>query len=189
MRELLQRISLFELLHRIDVDLAEAQKQGRCPYCSGPLHYAPYRRKPRGGPEDIPESCLIRYSLCCGNKDCRRRTLPPSCLFMGQRVYWGSVILVVMALRQNRPDGASANKLAALFSIPRSTLMRWFGYFRDLFPSSAQWQRLRGRASASVRDCELPNSLLESFLAGAQTLESGLVACLRFLASGWSGGP
>lgn len=186
MRELLERTSLFELLHRLDVELAEAQRHARCPYCGGPLHYAPYQRKPRGGPDDIPESCLIRYSLCCGNKKCRRRTLPPSCLFMGRRVYWGCVILVVMALRQNRPDGASANKLATLFSIARSTLMRWFGYFRDVFPSSSQWGRLRGRVAACVRDSDLPTSLLQSFLDAAKSLESGLVACLGFLASGWS---
>ena len=96
--ELIQKVSLFYLLHRIDIDLAKQLQQGRCPYCNGPLHHSNYERKPRGGPENIPDEYLVRQSLCCGRPDCRRRTLPPSCLFMGRRVYWGCVILVVMTL-------------------------------------------------------------------------------------------
>ena len=47
--ELLQKISLFFLLHCIDVDLAREQQLARCPYCGGPLHHSSYQRKPRGG--------------------------------------------------------------------------------------------------------------------------------------------
>jgi hypothetical protein len=100
---------------------------------------------------------------------------------MGRRVYWGCVILVVMALRQKRPEGASANRLRRMFDIPRNTLMRWFSYFKELFPSGAKWQRLRGRVSASVQDSRLPASLLESFIDSAETAQRGLVSCLSFL--------
>lgn len=72
--ELLQTTKLFHLLHRIDIDLAEQHQKGGCSFCGGPLHYSIYQRKPRGGPDELPEDLFIRFSLCCGNEDCRRRT-------------------------------------------------------------------------------------------------------------------
>lgn len=182
--ELLQKSSLFSLLHRIDKNLAKQCRQSGCPFCDGLLHQANYERKPRGGPEDLPEEYMIRQSLCCGRESCRRRTLPPSCLFMGRRVYWGGVILVVMALRQNRPEGASTIKLMRMFGMSRKTLFRWIAYFRDVFPISAQWQRLRGRVDSSVSDRDLPGGLLNYFIRHAASVEQGIVKCLYFLATG-----
>jgi hypothetical protein len=101
---------------------------------------------------------------------------------MGRRVYWGCVILVVMALRQKRPQGASARKLQTIFEISRSTLVRWFAYFKEEFPRSAKWQRLRGQVISRVENDWLPASLLECFLHEAETVEGGLVGCLAFLA-------
>ena len=181
--ELIQKASLFSLLHRIDMDLVRHHQQGGCSYCSGPLHQANYMRKPRGGPDGIPEECLLRLSLCCGREGCRRRSLPPSVRFMGQRVYWGCVILVVMTLRQGRPDGMSANKLKKLFGVTRLTIKRWVAYFRDVFPISARWQRLRGRVSSSVRDSDLPGALVKFFLLTSESPDKGLTACLHFLAT------
>ena len=181
--ELVQKASLFSLLHRIDMDLAGQHQQSGCPYCGGPLHQANYMRKPRGGPDGIPEECHLRLSLCCGREGCRRRSLPPSVRFMGQRVYWGCVILVVMTLRQSRPDGVSANKLKKLFGVSRLTIMRWIAYFREVFPFSARWQRLRGRVSASVRDSDLPGALVKFFLLTSESPDKGLTACLHFLAT------
>jgi len=181
--ELLQKSNLFSILHRIDVDLADQCRQNKCPFCGGPLHHANYERKPRGGPEDLFNEYLVRQSLCCGREGCRRRCLPPSCLFMGRRVYFGVVILVVMALRQNRPDGASAVELKQMFGISQKTLIRWITYFREVFPFSAQWQRLRGRVHSSIGNNDLPGNLLAYFIRYADSPEDGLVACLRFLAS------
>ncbi len=181
--ELIQKVSLFHLLHRIDINLANQLQQGRCPYCNGPLHHSNYERKPRGGPDKIPDQYLIRYSLCCGNKHCRRRCLPPSCLFMGRRVYWGCVILVVMTLKQNRPDGASARKIKEMFGISRKTLKRWIEYFRDEFPASLQWQRLRGRLASAVSNNELPAELVHYFLKNFQSPQQAIIGCLKFLAS------
>ena len=181
--ELLQKASLFSLLYRIDMDLARQHQQDGCPYCGGPLHQANYPRKPRGGPDDIPEDFLLRLSLCCGREGCRRRSLPPSTRFMGRRVYWGCVILIAMTLRQNRPDGMSANKLMGLLGVTRKTLNRWTSYFREVFPSSVRWQRLRGRVSPSVRDSELPGALVRFFFLNSESQEKGLIACLRFLAT------
>ena len=186
--ELLKKSSFFSLLHRIDVDLAKQCRLKGCLFCGGPLHQANYDRKPRGGPEGLPEKYLVRQSLCCGREGCRRRFLPPSSLFMGRRVYFGAVILVVMALRQNRPDGASALKLKLMFGISRKTFFRWITYFRETFPFSPQWQKLRGRVSSSVSNSDLPVSLLEHFIRCSDSAGEGFVGCLRFLASG-QGGP
>jgi hypothetical protein len=102
---------------------------------------------------------------------------------MGRRVYWGCVILVAMTLRQGRPGGVSANKLKKLFGVTRLTIKRWVAYFRDVFPFSAQWQRLRGRVSSSVRDSDLPGTLVRFFLLNSESEDKGLTACLHFLAS------
>ena len=187
LRELLKKINLFSLLHQIDMDLANQCREKGCPYCGGPLHFARYQRKPRGGPKNFPEEYIVRQSLCCGQEGCRRRTLPPSCLFMGRRVYWGCVILVVMLLRQKRPRGAKTRKLMQMFNIARKTLFRWIAYFRDTFPRSGQWQHLRGRISPVVQDNELPTSLVRYFLKHTKSSEEGLIQCLRFLAIGENG--
>ncbi|MGA2401682.1 MAG: hypothetical protein ABSG91_08230 [Syntrophobacteraceae bacterium] len=92
-------------------------------------------------------------------------------------------MLVVLTLRQRRPDGISTARLSRMFSIPRKTLMRWFDYFREEFPNSAEWQRIRGRLSTRVIDSELPGNLLNYFLEQSTDALSGLVGCLRLLAS------
>ncbi len=181
--ELLLKSSLFSLLHKIDVDLAKHCRLKGCPYCDGPLHQANYERKPRGGPENLPDDCSVRQSLCCSREGCRRRCLPESCLFMGRRVYFGAVVLVVMALRQNRPGGASSAELENMFGISKKTLIRWITYFREEFPLSTKWQQLRGRVHSSVSNRGLPGNLLTYFIHNRDSSGEGLVDCLRFLAS------
>lgn len=181
--ELLQKSSLFSLLHRIDIDLANQCRLKGCSFCDGPLHQANYERKPRGGPETLPHDCSVRQSLCCGREGCRRRCLPASCLFMGRRVYFGAVVLVVMALMQNRPGGASAAELKTMFGISEKTLIRWTIYFQEEFPLSTAWQKLRGRVHSSVSNSGLPGNLLAYFIHSRDSSGEGLVACLRFLAS------
>jgi hypothetical protein len=89
-----------------------------------------------------------------------------------------------MTLRQNRPDGISANKIKRLLGISRKTFIRWAAYFRDEFPSSGRWQRLRGKVSSSVRNEELPGALVRFFLFNSESSEKGIVACLYALAAG-----
>jgi len=180
--ELVQRSSLFSFLHQIDTEICRQWRERGCPFCGGVLHRAYYERKPRGVPDDLPEEYMIRQSLCCSREDCRRRVLPPSCLFMGRRVYWAGVIVVIMALRQNRPEGSSTICLVRRFGISRKTLFRWIVYFRDVFPLSAHWQRLRGRVGAWFQGQALPGGLLHHFMGNAPSEEAGLIGCLRFLA-------
>jgi hypothetical protein len=188
LHDLVSRISLFSLLRRIDEDLASAVKAQRCPQCGARLDYARYRRKPRGGPDDIPEQCCVRLSLCCSREGCRGRRLPPSTLFFGRRVYWSVVVLVLVTLRQQRVEGHSAASLCRQFGVDRSTLRRWLVYFREEFPSTPWWQRLRGQVSARVRNDHLPGQLLLHFIGVHGDAEDGMVACVKFLAIGFTAG-
>jgi len=153
-------------------------------FCGGPLHYANYERKPRGGPPDLSEAYSIRFSLCCGWPGCRRRVLPPSVLFWGRRVYWAAVVLVVTALRQGRTRGYTVRRLQALFGLTRPTLSRWISYFRQQFSHSRCWQRLTGRLMPPVAAHQLPGALIERFVRARGEHEAALVACLRALAPG-----
>jgi len=182
--ECLDHVTLFNALHAVDVELAEKHRAGRCqiPGCGGPLHRANYTRKPRGEAIGLPDTFRKRLSFCCGW--CRRRSLPASCLFFGRRVYWGAIVLLVTAARQGRQTRSIA-ELCREFRVSRKTVRRWVRFFESVFPKSSQWVRLRGRVVASVRDALLPFSLLELF-ARDRPGEAGLVACIRFLATGLS---
>lgn len=180
--ELLQKSSFFHLLYRIDQSLLKQQQKKQCPHCGGPLYQSNYIRKPRGGPDNLPEQYLVRFSLCCGCEDCRKRTLPKSCRFMGRRVYWATVILIIMALRQKRNNSASAGKLQRLFNISRNTLKSWFGYFKETFPQSSTWQRIRGMVEPSVKNNALPGALFWLFYQNSHSLGDALIHCLQLLA-------
>lgn len=184
--EIAQRASLFLLLHRIDADLAASTRASGCPHCGGPLHTASYVRKPRGEPPGLPDRCLVRLSLCCGRPGCRRRTLPPSCLFLGRKVYWSCVVVVVAALRQRRPQSPSINGLRRLLGVSRQTVLRWMDFFAEQFPSSRPWRSLRGQVPATVRDDDLPAGLLD-LLGATRTFGVALMACLRLLAGTHAG--
>jgi hypothetical protein len=179
--ELTQKSSLYLLLKKIDQDIAKQVRELGCPFCGKDLHQANYERKPRGGPPDLPCHVCIRQSLCCSGEGCRRRLLPPSCLFMGRRVYWSLVILVVMTLRQNRPEGKSTIRLMRRFGMSRKTLFRWIAYYRDVFPYSDQWKIRRGRIGASVSNGRLPGDLLDHFITYRRDVEKGVIRCLKFL--------
>lgn len=182
--ELCQKATLFYLLFQIDQDLAEKARAARCPYCGGPLHYANYPRKPRGVSQDLSDECLIRFSLCCGRENCRHRVIPPSCRFNGARVYWHGVMLVVMTLRQGRSAGKTAKKFQKLFSITRNTVARWIGWYRDEFPYSVTWHRVRGLVCPTVNNGNLPADLLKYCIDHCSCPEQGLVSCLKLLCGG-----
>jgi ribosomal protein S27AE len=75
--ELNNQVDLFEILYKIDKELAEKIKQRPCPYCGSALHTANYNRKPRGVNASIPDEFLRQQSLCCSNEECRKRVQPP----------------------------------------------------------------------------------------------------------------
>lgn len=148
---LLDQESLFTQLLAIDLELWQRVREQGCPKsgCGGPLHDARYTRKPRGNTAKIPDGCCRRLSLCCGH--CRRRTLPPSCLFMGRKVYWScAVMLVTAAVQQASSLSACIKTCGKQLGVSRQTVRRWVDYFARLLPKSALWQTVRGRISPDV---------------------------------------
>jgi hypothetical protein len=171
----------FPALFLIDIDLADRCRQGGCPWCGGPLHHSDYQRKPRGGLTGLDDEVCLRLSLCCGREGCRRRTLPPSCRFLGRKVYFAAVVLVVVTMRQRRPSSASAAKLRAAFGVSWETVSRWMTFFDEVFPATTTWKRLRGSVPAGVGNDDLPAGLLEVMVAQAGDRCEGLTRCLRLL--------
>lgn len=184
LREALREISIFRSAFKKDQQMAQKVRRRRCPRCGGPLHCGHYQRKPRGSPVEIPSEYLVRMSLCCGREGCRHRVLPPSCLFMGRKVHWRVVALVVMAIRQRQSSRTTVEDVEELCGVPVRTVVRWSAFFRDEFPGSPAWQKLRGRVSAVVSSAALPGALVDYFLAQHGEPTQALVACASFLATG-----
>lgn len=182
--ESIQNAKLFQLLFLIDKDLAEMQKSRACPFCGSPIHTSNYFRKPRGGPDSLPDQLLIRHSFCCSAEGCRKRVLPVSCRFWDRKVYWGVVILVMMTLQQGRTDGYSIGRLKRLFGVSRHTLKRWIIYFKQVFPFSHTWQRIKGRIGFEIPPDVLPRALVLYFIKQAESTEKGLTQSVRFLLGG-----
>jgi hypothetical protein len=116
--------------------------------------------------------------------------LPPSSLFWGRRVYWRVVVLVAMALQQQRANSYSARQIIALFGISSITLDRWFEYFREIFPKSAEWKKARGYVGSRVGDERLPGALVDYFIeqqTGRDGVQQALIGCCRLLATGGPG--
>ncbi|MFH1809425.1 MAG: helix-turn-helix domain-containing protein [Pseudomonadota bacterium] len=182
--KLLKNAAFYVFLAKIDRDLAAQVQANGCPFCEGHLHDAHYQRAGRGGFRNIPSWVYTRWSLCCGRAGCRRRTLPPSCLFLGRRWYWQGVILVAITMHQQRRKGYCVEQLITHFGVSRATVWRWLKYFREVFPQTSLWRSIRGLVGASVRDDALPQSLLEHFESTMKDAEEALGSCLRFLATG-----
>lgn len=179
-----KKVNLYKLLFLIDEDLADQERHKRCPFCNSPLHFSNYLRKPRGGPENLPEEIRIRHSLCCSSESCRRRVLPPSCRFLGRKVYFKVSILVMLTLKQGHPESYSFRQIGDLFKVSRQTLKRWIVYFKEVFPVSSVWQRLRGRVGLEVSQGSLPSSLVLFFTGFSESVEVGLLKLLLFLTEG-----
>ena len=166
-------------LFSIDEDLAETTRKQACP-CGGRRHCANYPRKPRGGPDDLPESYRTRLSFCCERDGCRRRATPPSVRFLGPTVYLAAVVILVTAMRQG-PTPRGARKLSELFGANRRTIVRWQVFWSEHFPQTAFWKVARARLVSAVEIVALPRSLLDAFLRHANDELQGWGRLLRFL--------
>ncbi len=179
-QEMLSDASFFELLRRIDEDRAGRARQEGCP-CGGVLHSARYRRKPRGGPPGLPAEWGLRESFCCAQDGCRRRSTPPSVRFLGRKVFFGLVVLLVPILR----DGLTPKRFGRLqeqLGVSRRTVLRWRRFWQELFPASRQWPRVLAELLPVDRH-RLPGSLLAAFTEAAAGRDRA-VAALRWLTEG-----
>lgn len=164
---------IFQLLEKADQDLAELVRARPCPHCGGRLHWANYRRSPRG--VDVQ---AIRFSLCCSQDGCRRRQTPESIRFLGRKVFPGLVVVLVSAMNQ----GLSRKRVALLresLAVSRATLNRWRRWWQKQFVQTPFWKAARARFMPSIYEPNLPGALCERF-AAADDL-AGLQKLLRFL--------
>lgn len=176
---LLRDSSLFDLLLRFDEDLAEETRRGGCE-CGGALHRACYERKPRGGPPGLGAEHAVRISYCCAEEGCRRRATPPSLRFLGRKVFFGVIVLLVPVLRDG-PTPKRLSRLAAEFEVSLRTLRRWARWWRETFAGSRFWRGSWGLFARPVSASALPSSLLMAFEGLAEVRER-VLAVLRFLA-------
>ena len=153
--------SFWLFLFSIDQDLAETARRQNC-RCGGRLHRAPYPRKPRGGPDDLPEEYCRRFSFCCDRDGCRKRVTPPSVRFLGRKVYLGAMVILISAMRQG-PTPRRVRDLSELCGADRRTIARWLTFWREHFPRTPFWKVARGRLVPAVDIVALPLSLLEAF--------------------------
>jgi hypothetical protein len=175
-QSLLQDSKYFDLLLTIDADLASETRRTGCG-CGGVLHSARYDRKPRGGPGGLGPSSAVRFSFCCATEGCRRRAMPPSLRFLGRKVFFGVLVLLVPVLR----DGPTPVRLARLcerFTVSARTVRRWMLFWRETFVTNRVWQAARGHFAAPVRVEAMPGSLVAAF-AEISDPQDRIVAVLR----------
>jgi len=178
-QDLLRDSSFFDLLLRFDRDLATEARRTGCA-CGGVLHSAPYPRKPRGGPPGLGPEHAVRFSFCCCVEGCRRRVTPRSLRFLGRKVFWGAVVLLVPVLRQG-PTPKRVQRLCATFGVSVRTLRRWMRWWREAFAASRIFVAVRGRLARPIAIEALPGALLELFSGAGEPVER-ILAVLRFLA-------
>jgi hypothetical protein len=148
------------LLEKVDADLAEKVHLGGCLHCPGKLHRSDYKRKPRGRVKEGEE--LYRDSFCCDQDGCRKRHTPPSVRFLGRKVYWGFIVVLVSAMRH----GLAPERVRALresLDLDRRTLERWRAWWLGTFVQSSFWKAARARFMPRICEETLPGSLCETF--------------------------
>lgn len=168
---------LYEFLFRIDQKLAEEVHENGCPRCGGTLHSAKYPRRPRGLPPGHTEGGrCFRFSFCCEREGCRSRATPRSVRFLGRKVFLGTIVVLVSAMRQG-PSPYGAGTLHRLFGVTRRTLVRWQKVWTETFPETRFWVIEKARFLPVLR--EFPVDLADRF--GADRSLDGLGSLLRFL--------
>jgi hypothetical protein len=178
---------LYQFLSRIDHDVAARVQAGGC-FCGGVLHSARYPRKPRGVRSPLNRAHQTRLSFCCAVEGCRRRSTPPSVRFLGRKVYFGAIVILVTALEY----GLSPRRrqwLIETLDIWPQTLARWRKWWRERFPASRCWQTHRGNFMPPLDHAQLPGVLLGR-LTGSdlhQRLCQLLVLLAPLTSTSWSG--
>jgi hypothetical protein len=87
---------------------------------------------------------------------------PSSLRFLGRKVFFGVLVLLLPVLR----DGPTPERLARLratYGVSVRTVRRWCRFWRETFVASRAWQAARGRFAAPVRAGSMPAALLGAF--------------------------
>ncbi len=94
--------------------------------------------------------------LLLRRRGCRRRATPPSLRFLGRKVFFGVLVLLIPILREG-PTPERLRRLEARFGVSRRTLYRWRRWWRETVPRSRWWQQQRGLFAGGVDGEELPD--------------------------------
>jgi hypothetical protein len=174
----LAKPQVYQLLEKVDSELAEKVRQTGCLHCQGKLDRAKYERKPRGGPKEDQDRKIYRESFCCNRDGCRKRHTPPSVRFLGRKVYWAVVVILVAALQHGLQPERVRLLRVSLGQIDRRTLERWRAWWLENFVQSSFWKAARARFMPSLCEQTLPLSLCQAFQSDPP---DWLVELLKFL--------
>ena len=153
-----------QVVTKVDADLSAKVRQGGCLHCSGKLHSARYRRKPRGRPKQDWERKeeIFRDSFCCDQDGCRKRHTPPSVRFLGRKVYWGFIVVLVAAMHHGVKP-ARLKILRETLGVDSRTVERWREWWLEAFVQSTFWKAARAQFSPPLDPKALPQALCEAF--------------------------
>jgi hypothetical protein len=169
--------SLLEFFTKCDEEFAEECRKEGCRHCEGRLHVANYFRKPRGLGID---SKLLRLSFCCEREGCRKRHTPASVRFLGPKVYFGLVVVLIAAMSH----GLSPDRVCRLregFGVSRRTLQRWRTWWLESFVKSRFWKEARARFAPALDEQLLPRSLCAAFELADGEFQLQSVRIMTFL--------
>lgn len=176
-RDMPRSPGFFARLRDLDKHVAEKARVGRCPVCGGRLDVRNYPRKPRGGPENPgPDDCM-RLSFCCAAEGCRKSVTPFSVRFLGRKVYFGIVVVLVSALTHG-VTWKRAEEIRQTIGVDARTLRNWRKWWLSEFRESRFWKAGQGRFSPPVDPEALPHSLWSRFAGEGR---DDLVSLMRFL--------
>jgi hypothetical protein len=102
---------------------------------------------------------------------------PPSLRFLGRKVFFGVVVLLLPVLRDG-PTPVRLSRLCERFGVSVRTIRRWCRFWRETFVRSRVWQAVRGRFAVPVDEQGMPGSLLGAF-SEVSDPQSRVVAVLR----------
>jgi hypothetical protein len=170
--------TFWNFLLTIDLDLAEITRGQGC-RCGGRLHRADYPRKPRGGPDTLPDAYKARVSFCCNCDGCRKRATPPSVRFLGRKVYLAALVVLISAMRHGATP-QRVRELAKHTGADQRTIARWQQFWREHFPQTRFWRVAGARVKLLADVATMPLSLLNAFLRHQDDCD-GWGRLLRFL--------
>lgn len=145
----------FDILYKIDMDLAKEYRLRPSPCCSRPCHFSNYKRKPRRF-LDL-DQYLTRFSLCCS--ECRHRVQIPSTLFFNRFVY-GGVLILLLSYFLNK-GGHRFQYIQKVFGISLRTLKRWEVWWNEIFRNSKFWKEKKALFTKNI--IEMPRGILINF--------------------------
>ena len=150
---ILRDTRFYDLLLGFDRQIAEAAHAGRCPKCGAALHWGSWERKPRGGPVGLELRHRLRFSLCCAADGCRKRETPGALRFLGRKVYFGAMVVLISAM-QSGLNPERMKRLKTLVGVSRRTVLRWRDWWHTVFAMSPFWRAHCGFAPAA-REAEM----------------------------------